>query len=404
MVDEVTDQTAKELVNEIFELAIKEAMEREAAAASVIEASIAIQDLAASEVENLMPGIASEAGVSEQPASEEQPVSDEQPTPKVNPISKSTVAEIVSISSTSVSPSSLSSSSSSSTDIDDIPLSRFVPSLRNKTPSPSTKLHKEPVTDSFTPVYESVVASIANLQQIRIDKCKNLPANHPLQPPTIEAIQSIPASAEGASDLAGTDLEIVNEPIATPNSPNNQIPEQDVFSNLESHYSGELPEYQQQMTSDITSDEVVMIENPPQQHPNQIRDHIETSDSLFQSQRTKPDLETSVDPEPSTSDQTESDQSTSDQNPSFSNLSIELVEPTFSDIPKPPSVFLHLPFLATICLDIFKKAKQLIETRHDLAQAQKELKDWLKGVISEVHKVKVLRTWARAPLCLEVGL
>jgi len=55
-------------------------------------------------------------------------------------------------------------------------------------------------------------------------------------------------------------------------------------------------------------------------------------------------------------------------------------------------------------LDIFKKAKQLIETRHDLAQAQKELKDWLKGVISEVHKVKVLRTWARAPLCLEVGL
>jgi len=233
--------------------------------------------------------------------------------------------------------------------------------------------------------------------------------------------------------LAGTDLEIVNEPVATPNSPNNQIPEQDVFYNLESHYSGELPEYQQQMTSDITFDEVVMTENPPQQHPNQIRDHIETSDSLSQSQRTKPDPKTSVDLEPNTSDQTESDQSTSDQNPSSSNLSIELVEPTFSDIPKPPSVFLHLPFLATVCLDIFKKAKQLIETRHDMAhggnyqkqwkrvvervqlvfseiqrsslddqaQAQNKLKDWLKGVMSEVHKVKVLRTWARAPLCLE---
>jgi len=80
----------------------------------------------------------------------------------------------------------------------------------------------------------------------------------------IEAIQSLPASAEGASDLSGTDLDILNESVATPNSPtpntsnNNQFPDQNVISNLESHYSGELPEYQQQMTSDITSDEVVM--------------------------------------------------------------------------------------------------------------------------------------------------
>ena len=102
------------------------------------------------------------------------------------------------------------------------------------------------------------------MQQIRLEKCKNLPENHPLQPPVIEAIQSLPASAEGASDLSGTDLDILNESVATPNSPtpntsnNNQFPDQNVISNLESHYSGELPEYQQQMTSDITSDEVVM--------------------------------------------------------------------------------------------------------------------------------------------------
>jgi len=260
------------------------------------------------------------------------------------------------------------------------------------------------------------------LQQTRIDKCKNLPENHPLQPPVIEPIQSLPASAEGASDLSGTGLDILNESVPTQNSPtptpnttnNNQILEQSVISNLESHYSGEMPEYQQQMTSDITSNEVVMTESPPQQQLNQIRDHINPSDSILQ---------------------IESDQSTSDQNPSSSNLSIELVEPTFSDIPKPPLVFLHLPFLATVCLDIFKKAKQLIETRHDLAhagnyqkqwkrvvervqlvfsetqrsslddqaKAQKELKDWLKGVMSKVHKVKVLRTWARAPLSLEAG-
>ena len=112
---------------------------------------------------------------------------------------------------------------------------------------------------------------------------------------------------------------------------------------------------------------------------------------------------------------------------------IEPLEPTFSDIPNPPSVFLNLPFLAIVCLYIFKKAKKLIETRHNLVhnenyeqqwkrvvervhlvfseiqrsclddqtQAQKELKDWLKGVMSEVHKVKVLRTWVKTPLCIE---
>ena len=77
----------------------------------------------------------------------------------------------------------------------------------------------------------------------------NLPENHPLQPLVIEAIQSILASAEGASDLSRTGLDILNESVPTPKSPtptpnttnNNQILEQSVISNLESHYSGELP-------------------------------------------------------------------------------------------------------------------------------------------------------------------
>jgi len=77
------------------------------------------------------------------------------------------------------------------------------------------------------------------LQQTRIDKCKNLPENHPLQPPMIEAIQSIPASAEGASDLSGTGLDILNELVSSPNSPtptpnnnDNKTFEQSVISNL----------------------------------------------------------------------------------------------------------------------------------------------------------------------------
>jgi len=253
-------------VNEVVDFVRKEALDRETAilaASEVIKASREVQELAASKVENLVLRTAFEVGASEQPASEEHP----QPESlEGNSLSQATVVEVVTLSSFSDSPSSSSSSepsSSSSTDSDDIPLSRVVPSLRNKTPSPSTKLHKEPATDSFIPVYESVEARTIAMQQIRIEKCKNLLENHPLQPPVIESIQSIPASAEGASD-SGTDLDISNESVATPNSPtpntsnNNQTLEQTVISNLESHYSGELPGYQPQMTSDITSDEVVM--------------------------------------------------------------------------------------------------------------------------------------------------
>jgi len=195
------------------------------------------------------------------------------------------------------------------------------------------------------------------------------------------------------------------------------------------------------MTSDITSDEVV-TESPPQQQPNLNTDHINISNSIPQPETTEREPEISFsehnvseidNSEPSASDQHESDQTTNVQTPSSSNMFIEPFEPTFSDIPKPPTIFLNLPFLATLCLDIFKKAKKLIETSQNLvheesykqqwkriiervhfvfpevqrsclddqAQAQKQLKDWLRGVMSEVYKVKVLRTWVRTPLCIE---
>jgi len=394
MVDEVTNQTTKELVNEVMDCVRKEALDKEtaiAAAAKVINVSREVQELATSEAENLVMRTASEVRASEQPASEEQPTSEG------NSLPQSTVAEIVTLSSSSDSASSSSSSehsSSSSTDSDDIPLSRAIPSLRNLTPSPSTKLHKEPATDAFIPVYDSIEARTIVLQQTRIGKCKNLPENNPLQPPVTEAIQSLPASAEGASDLSGTGLDILNQSVSTPNSPtptpntlnNNQTLEQSVISNLESHYSGELPGYQKQMTSDITSDEVVMTESPPQQQPNQIRDHINPSYSILHTKITEPEPETSVDPEHSAIDQNESDQTTFDQNPSSSNLSIEPIEASSSDIPKPPSVFLNFPFLATVCLDIFKKAKMLIETRHNLVHNEDYEKQW-KRVVERVHLV-----------------
>jgi len=111
------------------------------------------------------------------------------------------------------------------------------------------------------------------MQQMRINACKNLPADHPLQPPMIDPIQSISAALKGEGDCVGTDLANTNVSSSTPNSPTTQtteITEQSIISNLESHYSGELPEYvsNSQIISDIASDEV-MTEYPPQHEPNQ---------------------------------------------------------------------------------------------------------------------------------------
>jgi len=57
------------------------------------------------------------------------------------------------------------------------------------------------------------------MQQRRIDACKNLPANHPLQPPMIEPIQFVPADAEGAVDYIVSDSENIEVSSSHPNSP-----------------------------------------------------------------------------------------------------------------------------------------------------------------------------------------
>jgi len=59
-------------------------------------------------------------------------------------------------------------------------------------------------------MYPSVEERLIGLQQRRIDACKNLPADHPLQPLVIEAIQSIPVDAEVADDHTGTNSANIN--------------------------------------------------------------------------------------------------------------------------------------------------------------------------------------------------
>jgi len=115
-------------------------------------------------------------------------------------------------------------------------------------------------------MYPFIEERLISMQQRRIDACKNLPADHPLQPPVIEPIQFIHVAAEGESDCVGTDLANTLVSSSTPNSPTTQtteIPEPSIIPDLESHYSGELPEYvsKSQIASDIASDEV-MAEYP----------------------------------------------------------------------------------------------------------------------------------------------
>jgi len=88
--------------------------------------------------------------------------------------------------------------------MDDILLNKVYGNLnKSLSSSPSTKTQKKPDYDTFVPMYPFVEERLHDMQQRRIDACKNLPVNHPLQPPMIEPIQFVPADAEGAVDYTG---------------------------------------------------------------------------------------------------------------------------------------------------------------------------------------------------------
>ena len=135
--------------------------------------------------------------------------------------------------------------------------------------TPSTKTHKKPTSDTLVPMYPSVEERLIGLQQRRIDACKNLPADHPLQPPVIKTIQFVPADAEGVDDHTGTYIANIDVSSSQPNSPI-QTHETSIILDLISHYSSELPGYVSNLekASGIASDEV-MTESPQQHEPNQ---------------------------------------------------------------------------------------------------------------------------------------
>jgi len=143
--------------------------------------------------------------------------------PEGNTDSLHTTAEIVNIESstssdTRSSPASLSSSSSTSSDMDDIPLNKVYGNLnKSLSPSPSTKTQKKPDYDTFVPMYPFVEERLHDMQQRRIDACKNLPANHPLQPPMIEPVQFVHADAKGAVYYTRSDSTNIDVSSSHPN-------------------------------------------------------------------------------------------------------------------------------------------------------------------------------------------
>jgi len=201
-----------------------------------------------------------EAGCSEVVASE---------APEGN-IDSHIAAEIVTIE-YSTSPdtrsNSTSSSSSTSSDMDDVPLNKVYTTLNKAlSPSPSTKTQKKPNYDTFVPMYPSVEQRLIDMQQRRIYACKNLLADHPLQPPMIDPIQFVPANAEGVDDHTGTDIANIDVSSSQPISQtqtSTQTYDPSIIQNLVNHHSGEVPEYEtnQDKASDIASNEV-MTESP----------------------------------------------------------------------------------------------------------------------------------------------
>jgi len=117
-------------------------------------------------------------------------------------------------------------------------------------------------------MYPSVLNKIADISQMRIDVCNKLLANHHMQPPMIEPLQTIPGDAEVGSEQAEPKSDNHVSSSSQP-KPTTQTSDPSVLEELTNHYSGELPGFEpnSENASEIASEEIV-LESPHQQEPN----------------------------------------------------------------------------------------------------------------------------------------
>jgi len=289
------------------------------------------------------------------------------------------------------SPTSVSSSSSTSSDMDDVPLNKVYTTLnKSLSPSPSTKTSKKPNYDSFVPMYPFVEERLIDMQLRRIDVCKNLPVDHPLQPRMIDPIQFVHADAEGVDDHTGTYIANIDVSSSQPS----QTSEPSIIQNLVNHYSGELPEYETNLEKafDIASDEV-MTESPQQHEPDQeMASSTNTNYVLIPDLVPEQNVPELVVPEqpaselivpkqvinnqsPTTNTITQPETSINDQ-PSSSNLAIQPCAPARTNVPSSPSLFLDSTILADVCENIFQELNNLVQARNNLINEDSYEKLW----------------------------
>jgi len=281
--------------------------------------------------------------------------------------------------------------------MDDVPLNKVYTTLnKSLSPSPSTKTSKNPDYDTFVPMYPFVEERLIYMQQRRIDVCKILPVDHPLQPPMINPIQFVPADAEGVDDHTGTNIANIDVSSSQPISPNQttQTSDPSIIQNLVNHYSGELPGYESKLekAADIASDEV-MTESPHQQTPNQemasstninfvlIPDPVPEQNipELVVPKQPASELIVPVqvinNQSPTTNTIAQSETSINDQ-PSSSKLAIQLCAPFKTNAPYPPTLFLDSNILAYVCENIFQELNSLVQAWNNLIHEDNYEKKW----------------------------
>lgn len=78
---------------------------------------------------------------------------------------------------------------------------------------------------------------------MRIDVCQRLLANHPLQPPMIQPLQTFPADAEVESEQVGPDSDNLESSSSYP-KPTTQTSDSFVLEELANHYQEEFPGFE----------------------------------------------------------------------------------------------------------------------------------------------------------------
>jgi len=117
-------------------------------------------------------------------------------------------------------------------------------------------------------MYPSVDERIGEMQQRRINAYARLPADHPLQPPMIEPLQSIHVDAKVVGEPTRP-VSANHEVSLSPLKLTTQTSDPSVIQDLINHCSGELPGFEPNLerASEIASGEVTS-ESPQRQEPN----------------------------------------------------------------------------------------------------------------------------------------